>query len=259
MIRKRAPFRFREIHPDNDSGLINDLLWRYCRRRQIRLSRSRPYKKNDNAWVEQRNWSHVRKVVGYRRFDTAQELAALRGLYGALRLYRNFFQPTMKLASKERIVGDRSHNRADDPARIKIVFRLTADRRPWRWVSTKGSKPPQPDSRRAPFATTYDLPGRGDRTRLSHAGPASSILGLMILGHGYKAQYDYVELTVEQRAGHWRLTLRDNRHGEDILHEEEFATTAEAQDAALPLAQHHINIQHNDTLLMPGRLSWKEY
>ena len=88
---------------------------------------------------------------------------------------------------------------------------------------------------------------------------ASSILGLMILGHGYKAQYDYVELTVEQRAGHWRLTLRDNRHGEDILHEEEFATTAEAQDAALPLAQHHINIQHNDTLLMPGRLSWKEY
>ena len=114
VIRKRAPFRFREIHPDNDSGLINDLLWRYCRRRQIRLSRLRPYKKNDNAWVEQRNWSHVRKVVGHRRFDTAQELAALRGLYGALRLYRNFFQPTMKLASKER-VGGKLHRKYDPP------------------------------------------------------------------------------------------------------------------------------------------------
>jgi Integrase core domain len=104
-IRKRAPFRVREIHPDNDSGLINDLLWRYCRQRHIQLSRSRPYKKNDNAWVEQRNWTHVRKVVGYRRFDTTAELTALRALYACLRLYRNFFQPSMKLESKERMGG----------------------------------------------------------------------------------------------------------------------------------------------------------
>jgi hypothetical protein len=81
----------------------------------------------------------------------------------------------------------------------------------------------------------------------------------MSLGHGYKAQYDYVELIVEPHVGHWRLTLRDGRHGEDIVHEEEFATAAEAQDAALALAEHHIQIQHNDTLLMPVRLSWKEY
>jgi hypothetical protein len=104
-IRQRAPFRFREIHPDNDSGLINDLLWRYCRQRHIRLSRSRPYRKNDNAWVEQRNWTHVRKVVGYGRFDTTPELAALRALYAVLRLYRNFFQPTIKLKSKQRMGG----------------------------------------------------------------------------------------------------------------------------------------------------------
>jgi hypothetical protein len=113
-IRKRAPFRFHEIHPDNDSGLINDLLWRYCRKRHIRLSRSRPYKKNDNAWVEQRNWTHVRKVVGYRRFDTTGELAIMRALYDALRLYRNFFQPTMKLQSKER-VGGKIHRTYDAP------------------------------------------------------------------------------------------------------------------------------------------------
>jgi hypothetical protein len=81
----------------------------------------------------------------------------------------------------------------------------------------------------------------------------------MSLGHGYKAHYDYVELTVEERAGHWRLTLRDKRHGEEIVHEEQFATAGEARDAALPLAEHHIQIQHNDTLLMPVRLSWKEH
>jgi hypothetical protein len=81
----------------------------------------------------------------------------------------------------------------------------------------------------------------------------------MTLGHGYKAQYDYDELTVEPRAGHWRLTLRDNRHGEEIVHDEDFPTAGEAQDAALPLAEHHIKIQHNDTLLMPVRLSRKEY
>ena len=84
-IRQRAPFRFREIHPDNDRGFINDLLWRYCQQAQIKMSRSRPYKKNDKAWVEQRNWTHVRKVVGYRRFDTTAELLVMRELYGCLR------------------------------------------------------------------------------------------------------------------------------------------------------------------------------
>ena len=81
----------------------------------------------------------------------------------------------------------------------------------------------------------------------------------MTIGHGYKAQYDYVELTVERRDGHWRLTLRDNRHGENTEDEEKYATPAEAQDAALSLAQHHINIQHNDTLLARTVLTWHEY
>jgi hypothetical protein len=114
-IGKRAPFRFREIHPDNDHGLINDLLWRYCRKRQIKLSRSRPYKKNDNAWVEQRNWTHVRKEIGYRRFDTTAELAALSALYAALRLYKNFFQPALKLKAKER-VGGKIHRKYEPAA-----------------------------------------------------------------------------------------------------------------------------------------------
>ncbi|MEO7145440.1 MAG: transposase family protein [Bryobacteraceae bacterium] len=104
-IRQRVPFRIREIHPDNDGGLINQLVWDYCQKAGIRMSRSRPYRKNDNAWVEQRNWSRVRKMVGYPRYDTMPELLVLRELYGQLRLYKNFFQPTMKLKSKLRVKG----------------------------------------------------------------------------------------------------------------------------------------------------------
>jgi hypothetical protein len=77
--------------------------------------------------------------------------------------------------------------------------------------------------------------------------------------HGYKAVYDYVELVVEQQEGHWRLTLRDSRYGEEVVHEEEFPSAGEAKDAALALAQHHINVEHNDTLLLPALLSWQEY
>lgn len=113
-IRKRLPFRIREVHPDNDSGMINGLLWDYCRNARIKMSRSRPYKKNDNAWVEQRNWTHVRKVVGYRRLDTAGELAIVRELYGYVTLYKNFFQPTIKLQEKVR-VGGRIHRKYDEP------------------------------------------------------------------------------------------------------------------------------------------------
>src|ERR1700689_134529 len=109
-IRQRIPFRIREIHPDNDGGWINELLWGYCKQKGIRMSRSRPYQKNDNAWVEQRNWTHVRKMVGYQRYDTMPELLLLRELYGHLRLYKNFFQPTMKLQSKTR-VGGKIHRR----------------------------------------------------------------------------------------------------------------------------------------------------
>jgi len=104
-MRGRFPFRIRELHPDNDSALVNDLLWDWTRQEGIRLSRSRPYQKNDNAWVEQKNWTHVRKVVGYRRFDTTGELRLLNEIYAVLRLYKNFFLPTIRLKSKTRVAG----------------------------------------------------------------------------------------------------------------------------------------------------------
>ncbi|MGC8731049.1 MAG: integrase catalytic domain-containing protein [Halothiobacillaceae bacterium] len=104
-IRVRLPFPIRELHPDNDSGMINDLMWRYCQDAGIRMSRSRPYQKNDNAWVEQKNWTHVRKVVGYRRLTTDAQREILNTLYPVLALYKNFFQPAIKLKAKLRVRG----------------------------------------------------------------------------------------------------------------------------------------------------------
>lgn len=104
-MQPRFPFRIRELHPDNDSALVNDLLWDWTQEKRIRLSRSRPYNKNDNAWVEQKNWTHVRKVVGYRRFDTTSELRVLNEIYNSLRLYKNFCLPTLRLKSKIRVHG----------------------------------------------------------------------------------------------------------------------------------------------------------
>src|SRR5262245_24325572 len=114
-IRKRMPFRVREVHPDNDSGILNDLLWNYCRRQRIAMSRSRPYQKNDNAWVEQKNWTHVRQVVGYRRLATTAQGEVLRELYEAVADFRNFFQPVMKLKEKVRQGG--KVRRLYEPAR----------------------------------------------------------------------------------------------------------------------------------------------
>lgn len=113
-IHGRLPFRMREVHPDNDSGILNDLLWNYCRRRRIAMSRSRPYQKNDNAWVEQKNWTHVRKLVGYRRFTTAAQCKVLQALYQAAADFRNFFQPAMKLKEKVR-EGGKVHRVYEEP------------------------------------------------------------------------------------------------------------------------------------------------
>jgi len=105
-IRERAPFKWLGIDSDNDSAFINDHLIRYCERENLEFTRSRPNKKNDNAYIEQKNWTHVRKTVGYLRYDTDEELSLMNSLYeNELRLYKNFFQPVMKLVKKERVGG----------------------------------------------------------------------------------------------------------------------------------------------------------
>jgi len=102
-MRQELPFALLGIDSDNGSEFINDLLYRYCQNEKITFTRSRPYKKNDQAHVEQKNWSVVRHTVGYDRLESEQELALLEDIYAALRLYVNFFQPVLKLQAKERL------------------------------------------------------------------------------------------------------------------------------------------------------------
>lgn len=101
-IRNRTPFKVIGIDSDNGGEYINHHLWRYCKKNQIEFTRSRSGKKNDNAHVEQKNYTAIRKVVGYARLDTTEQLVILHQLYdGPLRLYLNYFQPTRKRKSKE--------------------------------------------------------------------------------------------------------------------------------------------------------------
>ncbi|HET7877055.1 MAG TPA: integrase [Methylomirabilota bacterium] len=114
-IRQLLPFRLRGIDADNGSEFINDHLYRYCQAHEVQFTRGRPYKKDDNAHIEQKNWTHVRKLVGYHRYDTPAAVAALNALYtGELRLLQNLFLPSVKLVRKER-VGARVRRRYDAP------------------------------------------------------------------------------------------------------------------------------------------------
>jgi hypothetical protein len=96
-IRDRLPFATLGIDSDNGAEYINAHLYRYCLRESLNFTRSRSYQKNDNAHVEQKNWEAIRKIVGYHRLDTEEQLDILNGLYRSpLRLYLNYFQPTRK-------------------------------------------------------------------------------------------------------------------------------------------------------------------
>src|ERR1700757_3777661 len=88
-VRQRYPFVWKEIHSDNGTEFINWHLFRYTQEEELEFSRSRSNKKNDNCFVEQKNWTHVKKFVGYLRYDTQEELSILNDLYRSeLRLYK---------------------------------------------------------------------------------------------------------------------------------------------------------------------------
>ena len=107
-IRHRLPFPLLGLDSDNGSEFINHRLYDYCCREGITFTRSRSYKKNDSCHVEQKNWSVVRRLIGYDRYNSRAALDTLNRLYDILRLYVNFFQPTMKLVGKTR-QGARVH------------------------------------------------------------------------------------------------------------------------------------------------------
>jgi transposase InsO family protein len=114
-MRQALPFRLQGIDSDNGSEFINAHLVRYCQRHGIQFTRGRPYKKDDNAHIEQKNWTHVRKLVGAVRYDAPAAVAALNALYRQeLRLFQNLFLPSVKLLQKVR-VGARIRRVYDRP------------------------------------------------------------------------------------------------------------------------------------------------
>jgi hypothetical protein len=114
LICQRLPFALKALHTDNGSEFLNHGLIPWCRQEGVRLTRGRPYKKNDQAWVEQRNWQSVRRSVGYERYSTKAAYELLLRLYPLLCLQMNFLRPVRKLVSKER-QGAKVSKQYDEP------------------------------------------------------------------------------------------------------------------------------------------------
>ncbi len=113
-IRQRLPFAMKSLHTDNGSEFINHTLYNWCQKEQVTFTRGRSYRKNDQAYVEQRNWLTIRRQVGYDRLASKQAYALLGQLYPLLCQQLNFFRPVRKLAAKER-AGSRVFKRYDEP------------------------------------------------------------------------------------------------------------------------------------------------
>jgi hypothetical protein len=114
-MEEALPFRLRGLDCDNDGSFINEHLFGFCKVRKVQFTRSRPYRKNDNAHIEQKNNTHVREVLGYVRYDTQEAVEAINDLYqNELRLFQNYFQPSVKLVKKIRI-GSKVKKIYDEP------------------------------------------------------------------------------------------------------------------------------------------------
>ena len=104
-INRSLPFPLLGLDSDNGSEFVNHRLYAYCRRKGITFTRSRPYKENDSAHVEQKNWSVVRRLIGYDRYNSKETLEQLNRIYTLVGRCVNFFQPTMQLQEKRRHVA----------------------------------------------------------------------------------------------------------------------------------------------------------
>ncbi len=129
-IVARFPFAVLGIDSDNGSEFINAHMLKYCTDNEITFTRSRAYKKNDSCFVEQKNYSVVRRNVGYLRYDTDEELRALNELYIYLDSYINYFQPVLKLISKTRVGSKvtKKYDKAKTPFRRVLESRSIDDK-----------------------------------------------------------------------------------------------------------------------------------
>jgi hypothetical protein len=129
-IRKVMPFGLLGFDTDNDSVFMNETIRDYCVAAKVEFTRCRPYRKNDQAFVEQKNGAVVRRIVGYRRLEGLEAAAALAELYRSVRLFVNFFQPSFKLAEKSRdgaVVKKRYHPPATPYQRLLDDARVSDD------------------------------------------------------------------------------------------------------------------------------------
>jgi len=124
-IRRALPFALVAVDSDNGSEFINWHLYRYCEKHRLSFTRSRPYKKDDNAHIEQKNWTHVRKLVGWERYDNPAQLAAMNALYtGPWPAMMNLYQPCVKLNEKVRTGSriTRRYDKAQTPLDRLVTF-----------------------------------------------------------------------------------------------------------------------------------------
>jgi hypothetical protein len=181
-IRVGLPFTLQALDSDNGGEFLNETMIEYCLRNGIELTRSRPYRKNDQAWIEQKNGSVVRKLLGYRRFEGIAAAQALARLYGASRLFVNFFQPSFKLAEKHRQgaqVTKRYHPPETPCQRLlnaetvsePIKCKLREIARCSRSIATAGGNP-----------RDAELSGRAVRRQQDGCSPSAGTESLRVLG-----------------------------------------------------------------------------
>jgi hypothetical protein len=115
-IESQLPFKMKSFHADNGSEFLNWPLWDYLRgpKRKVKFTRSRAYRKNDNAHVEQKNWTHVRLLFGHQRFEHSTLVSSMNRVYANWNRLQNHFRPTFKLKSKEKL-GSRYRRRYEKP------------------------------------------------------------------------------------------------------------------------------------------------
>ena len=150
-MAQALPFPLKGLDSDNGSEFVNWHVWRYCKRNKVQPFRGRPYKKDDNAHIEQKNWTHVRKLMGWDRYDSQEAVDAMNDLYrNELRLFLNLFMPSMKLLRKERIgsrvkrVYDKPQSpfqrviasKQGDPVKIAALQKLSATLTPFDLTKT---------------------------------------------------------------------------------------------------------------------------
>jgi len=154
-LRRMLPFPLKAIDSDNGSEFINHHLYRYCKKHGIQFTRGRPYKKDDNAHIEQKNWTHVRKLLGWDRYDTPEALAAMNALYrSAWRTMMNLFQPCVKLKEKVRVGSriTRRYDNAQTPLDRLVTYYGAADRLPEAVTALLEQR-----TRTDPFALSADI------------------------------------------------------------------------------------------------------